>query len=81
MNGESKHKPYDGELSDDVVLGSATKASWAGAPSLDLETLEVSSFPTEPAWEERGTVDGFAISGIALTCRSCPTRVNTCCTP
>ncbi len=49
--------------------------------TLDVETLEVSSFPTEPAWEERGTVDGFAISGLAPTCRSCPTRVNTCCTP
>lgn len=48
---------------------------------LDVEELEVLSFPTEPAWEERGTVDGFDISGVAFTCRSCPTRINTCCTP
>lgn len=48
---------------------------------LNVDTLTVTSFEAvidEPA---RGTIAAHEISGAALTCRSCPTIVNTCCTP
>ena len=47
---------------------------------LAVEELAVVSFETDRG-EERGSVEAHAISGVYLTCRTCPTKVNTCCTP
>ncbi len=47
---------------------------------LAVEELSVVSFETDRS-VEREAMDAFAISGAALTCRTCPTKVNTCCTP
>ena len=48
---------------------------------MNVEDLAVTSFETVADDEARGTVDAFAISGDRPSCRSCPTIVNTCCTP
>lgn len=51
--------------------------------ALNLEELAVTSFETLAEEARRGTVAAFdaAISGDRFTCKSCPTIVNTCCTP
>jgi hypothetical protein len=47
--------------------------------TLDVESLEVSSFETV-AEEGRGTVAAYDLSGVSCPCQSWPTRY-TCCTP
>ena len=49
---------------------------------LDVDTLAVTTFEADTSAADRAVVAGHAmISGSAFTCRSCPTIVNTCCTP
>ena len=55
---------------------------------LDIDALVVTSFEADATGRPEGTVAGHEmISGESLTCRlcpskvSCPTIVNTCCTP
>ena len=48
---------------------------------LNVDALTVTSFEAAIDEDTRGTVAAHAISGSAFTCRSCPTIVNTCCTP
>ncbi|HET7464338.1 MAG TPA: hypothetical protein VFJ82_23975 [Longimicrobium sp.] len=47
---------------------------------LAVEELAVVSFETE-RMDEREWMEAPMISGAAYTCRTCPTKVNTCCTP
>lgn len=48
---------------------------------LNVDTLTVTSFEAAIDETARGTIEAHAISGSAFTCRSCPTIINTCCTP
>jgi len=47
---------------------------------LAIEDLRVSTFETDRSLE-RNAPEAFDISGVRPTCVSCPTKVNTCCTP
>jgi hypothetical protein len=47
---------------------------------LAVEELTVATFETDRS-AERDALDAFDISGVRPTCVSCPTKVNTCCTP
>lgn len=47
---------------------------------LAVEELAVVSFETERK-DERELLEVGMISGAAYTCKTCPTKVNTCCTP
>ena len=47
---------------------------------LSVEDLAVTSFETDDAERDRGTVQAHMISGSYNTCKTCPTN-NTCCTP
>lgn len=46
---------------------------------LAVEELAVVTFEVQR--KEEFELDGMMISGAALTCKTCPTKVNTCCTP
>jgi hypothetical protein len=47
---------------------------------LAVEELTVATFETDRS-NERVLMEAFDISGVRPTCVSCPTKVNTCCTP
>lgn len=48
---------------------------------LAVEELAVVTFETERKISDHELLEAEMISGAALTCRTCPTKVNTCCTP
>ncbi len=48
---------------------------------LAVEELAVATFEVERKDHELELLEAGMISGVAFTCKTCLTKVNTCCTP